>query len=181
MLCSGVTEVGLPIFLIPTAMSDSKSLTTPLVEVLISSKSECVFIRDSSDLTLPIIFHAWWASMNEGSKHPIPWNNSTHACSGRFYLHCQIAETGSHGIICMVCHQVHRHPSEHGTSSMGKHLLAKAHVLKLSELTESEVTELTSSTIEWTAFAILMRQRSQGITIVSSQRKFIFDIPPDPY
>jgi len=82
--------------------------------------------------------------MNEGSKRPIAWNNSRHAPSWRFYLHCGIEETGSPGIICIVCHQVLRHPSEHGTSSMGKHLLAKAHIAKLNELTVSEVTELTS-------------------------------------
>jgi hypothetical protein len=105
--------------------------------------------------------------MNEGSKRPIAWNASRHAPSWRFYLHCRIEETGSPGIICIVCHQVLRHPSEHGTSSMGKHLLAKAHIAKLNELTDSEVTELTSTTVDETAFAILKRQGSRGITIVS--------------
>ena len=38
---------------------------------------------------------------------------------------------------------------------MGKHLLAKAHITKLNELTDSEVTELTSSTVNETALAIL--------------------------
>jgi len=64
---------------------------------------------------------------------------------------------------------------------MGKHLLAKAHIAKLNELTESEVIELTSSTVDETAWAILKRQGSRGITIVSSQRKIIFDIQVDPY
>jgi len=59
---------------------------------------------------------------------------------------------------------------------MGKHLLAKMHIAKLNELTVSEVTELTSSTVDETAFAILKRQGSQGIPIVSSQRKFKFTI-----
>jgi hypothetical protein len=54
---------------------------------------------------------------------------------------------------------------------MGKHLLAKAHIAKLNELTVSEVTELTSSTVAETALAILKRQGSRGIPIVSSQRK----------
>jgi len=98
--------------------------------------------------------------MNEGSKQPIVWNNSRHAQSWRFYLHCEIEETGSPGIICIVCHQVLRHPLQHGTSSMGKHLLAKAHIAKLNELTESEVTELTSSTVDETDLAILKRQGS---------------------
>jgi len=148
---------------------------------MISSKNERVFIRDLSDLTLKIIFDAWWASMNVGSRRPIAWKNCRHAPSWRFYLHCGIQETGSPGIICIVCHQVLRHPSEHWTSSMGKHLLAKAHIAKLNELTESEVTELTSSTADETALAILKRQGSRGITIVSLQRKTIFDIQFNPY
>jgi len=148
---------------------------------MISSKNECVFIHDLSDLTLQIIFDAWWASMNVGSKRPIEWKNSRHVPSWRFYLHCGIEETGSPGIICIVCHQVLCHPSEHGTSSMGKHLLAKAHIAKLNELTESEVTELTSSTVDETALAILKRQGSRGITIVSVPRKTILDIQLNPY
>ena len=63
---------------------------------------------------------------------------------------------------------------------MGKCLLAKAHIANLNELTELEVTELTSSTVNATALAILKRQGSRGITIVSSHRKFIFDIHVDP-
>jgi hypothetical protein len=162
-------------------MSDTQSLNTSLLEVVISSKNERVFILDLSDLTLQIIFDAWWASMNVGSKRPIAWKNSRHAPSWRLYLHCGIEETGSPCIICIVCQQVLRHPSEHGTSSMGKHLLAKAHLAKLNELTESEVTELTISTVDETALAILKRQGSRGITIVSLQRKSIFDIHFNPY
>jgi len=116
-------------------MWDSESLNTSLLEVMTSSKYERVFIRDLSDLTLRIVFDAWWAAMNLDSKRTIAWNNSRHAPSWRFYFHCRIQETGSPGIICIVCHQVVRHPSEHGTSSMGKHLLAKAHIAKLNELT----------------------------------------------
>jgi len=162
-------------------MSDTQSLNTSLLEVMISSKNECVSIRDLSDVTLQIIIDAWWASMNVGSKRPIDWKNSRRASSWRFYLHCEIEETGSPGIICIVCHQVLRHPSEHVTSSMAKHLLAKAHIAKLNELRESEVTELTSSTVDETALAILKRQRSRGITIASLQRKSIFDIQFNPY
>jgi len=162
-------------------MSDTQSLNTSLLEVMISSKNERVFIHDLSDLTMQIIFNAWWASMNVGSKWPIAWKNSRHAPSWRFYLHCGIEETGSPGIICILCHQVLHHPSEHGTSSMGKHLLAKTHIAKLNELTEWEVTELTSSTVDETALAILKRQRSCGITIVSVPRKMIFDIQLNTY
>jgi hypothetical protein len=80
-----------------------------------------------------------------------------------------------------MCHQVLRHPSEHGISSMGKHLLAKAHITKLNEITESEVTELISSTVDETALAILKTQGSRGITIVSVPKKMIFDIQLNPY
>jgi len=106
--------------------------------------------------------------MNLHSKGPIARNDSSHARSCRFYLNCGIEETGSPGIICIGCHHVFRHPSEHGTSSMGKHLLAKAHIAKLKKLTESEVTELTSSTVDETALAILQRPGSRAITIGSS-------------
>jgi hypothetical protein len=119
--------------------------------------------------------------MNVSSKRPIAWKNSSHAPWWRFYLHCGIEETGSPGIICIVCHQVLRHPSEHGTSSMGKHLLANAHIAKLNKLTESEVTEVTSSTVDETALAILKRQGSRRITIVSVPRTMIFDIQLNPY
>jgi len=119
--------------------------------------------------------------MNVGSKYSITWNHSRYASSWRFYLHCGIEETGSPAIICIIYHQVLRHQSEHATSSMGKHLLAKAHIAKLNNLTESEVTELTSSTVDETAFTILKMQGSRGITIVSLQSKFIFDIPLNLY
>jgi len=55
-------------------------------------------------------------------------------------------------------------------------MLAKAHITKLNELTESEVTELTCSTIDKTALAILKRQGSRGITIVCLQSQIIFDV-----
>jgi hypothetical protein len=64
---------------------------------------------------------------------------------------------------------------------MGKHLLAKAHIANLNELTESEVTELTSSTVDETALGILKTRGSRGITIVSLQRKTIFDIQLNSY
>jgi len=148
---------------------------------MISSKNECVFIRDWSDLSLQVVFDDWWASSNVGSKLPIALNNCRNAPSSRFYLHCVIEETRNPCIICIVCHQVLCHPSEHGTSSMAKHLRAKAHVAKLNELTESEVTESTCSTVDETALAILKRQGSRGVTIVYSKSEIIFDIQVDPY
>jgi len=148
---------------------------------MISSKNERVCIRDLSDLALQIIFNAWWASMNVGWKRPIAWNNSRHAPPWRFYLHCGIEESFSPGMICIVCHQVVHHQSEHGTSSMGKHLLEKAYITKLNKLTELGVTELPSLMEHETALPILKRQGSHGITIVSLQRKTIFDIQFNPY
>jgi hypothetical protein len=59
---------------------------------------------------------------------------------------------------------------------MGKHLLAKAHIAKLNKLTVSEVTELPSSTVAETALAILKRQGSRGIPILSSQKNMKFTI-----
>jgi hypothetical protein len=43
---------------------------------------------------------------------------------------------------------------------MGKYVLAKAHSPKLNEVKESEVSQLTCSTVEETALAILKRQES---------------------
>jgi hypothetical protein len=159
-----------------TVMWDWKSVNTSLLEVMISSTNKFVLIRHLSDLTLQIIFDACWASMNLCSKWPIAWNSSRHTPSWRFYLHCGIEDPGSPVIVCIVCHQVLHDPSEYGTSSLGKHLPAKAHIAKSNPLTESEVTEMTSSTVDETALAILNRQGSPGVTIVSSPRKIIFDI-----
>jgi len=180
-LLSAVFRVELPRSLILTTISDAKSFNTSLLEVMISSKNERVFIRDLSNLTLKIIFDAWWASMNVGSEQPIAWNDSRHGPLWWFYLHCGIEDTGSPGNICIVCHQVLCHPSEHGTSSMGKHLVATAHIAKLNELPESEVSELTSTTVNETALAILKTQGSRGITIVCSQSQIIFDVQSIPY
>jgi len=167
-----VTQIKLPTVQFPPTVSDTKSLNTSLLEVMVSSKNECVLICDLSDLTLHMIFDVWWASMKVGSTLHIARNISRHAPLWRFNLHCGIEETGSPGKICIVCHQVLCHPSEHGTSSMGKHLLAKAHIAKLNELRVSEVTEWTSSTVDETALARVKREGSPGIPIVSLQRKF---------
>ena len=71
--------------------------------------------------------------MNVGSKRTIDWNDSRQAHSWRFYLHCGIEDTGSPGIINIISHQVLPHPSEHGTSSVWKHLLAKGHITRLDK------------------------------------------------
>jgi hypothetical protein len=144
-------------------------------------QNEGVFIRNLSDLTSQIVINAWWALMHVASTHPTAWNDSRHAPWGKFWLHCRIQQTGSPRIICIVCHQVLRHPSAHGTSSVGRLLLATVHITKANKIIEAVVTELTSSTLDETALAILKRPRSWGITIVSFQRKFIVDILVDPY
>jgi hypothetical protein len=53
---------------------------------------------------------------------------------------------------------------------MGKHLLVNMQVAKSNELTVSEVTELTSLTVDETALALLNRQGSRGIPIVILHR-----------
>jgi hypothetical protein len=108
--------------------------------------------------------------MNLDSWRPIALNNCGHALSWWFYLYCGSVETGSPGIICVICQQVLHHPFEHGTSSMGKPLQAKAQIANVNKWTESEGTELPGLTIEETALAILKRAQSRGITIVSSPR-----------
>jgi len=133
-------------------------------------------IRDLSDRNLLNMFNAWWAAMNVGSTCPIAWNISRHVSSGEFHLHCGIDETSSLGIIYVICHQVLHHPSEHGTSFMGKNLLARGHIAMLNELAELEVTSLTSSMVDESPLAILKRQGSRGITVASSQRNMIVGI-----
>jgi len=139
-------------------MSYSQSFNTSFFELMNSSKNASVSICHLIDLTLPIFLDAWWVSMNVGSKRHIAWDDSRHASSWRFCLNCGIEETSHPGIICIICHQVLHHPSEHGTSSMWKHFLTKAPITKLNDSTESEVTELMSSIVDETALAILTRQ-----------------------
>jgi hypothetical protein len=71
-------------------MSDTKSVSTLLQDVKISSQNERVFICDLCDLTLNIIFDIWWASINVDSKRPIACNNSGHVPSWRLNLNCGI-------------------------------------------------------------------------------------------
>ena len=135
-------------------MSDSQSINTLLLDIMISSKNECVISHYLSDLTLQIIFDVWCASRNVGSKLPIAWRYSRHGPTCCIYLHCRTEETGKPGIICIVCHQVLCDPSDHGTSSNCKHLLPQAQIAKLNESTESDVSELTNTTVDETALAI---------------------------
>jgi hypothetical protein len=130
-----VTQLEIQSNEIPNTMSESKSINTLLLEIIISSKYESITIRDLNNHTLQILSNPWWASMNVDLRLSIAWDKSSHTPSWRFYLHCRIEETGSPGIIRIVCYQFLHHPSEHDTSSMGKHLLATAHITKLNKLT----------------------------------------------
>jgi len=58
---------------------------------------------------------------------------------------------------------------------MQKHLLGIAHIAKLNKPTESDIFELTSTTVDKTALAILNRHGGCGITTLNSQKKLIFD------
>lgn len=50
-------------------------------------------------------------------------------------------------------------------------------IAKLKQLTQSEVSELKSTNVDETAVATVLETKGrQGMTIVISQRKFIFDI-----
>jgi len=175
------SQVRLPSFLIPTAMLDWQYFNTSLLEVMISSNNQHVLIRDLSELAWQIIFAAWWQSITVGSKRPIACNDSTQTPSWWFNLHCGIDDTGSSDIICIICHHVLCHSSEHGTSSMSTNLLGKDHNAKLNKLSESVVTELTSSMVNETALAILKRQGIQRITIGSLRTQMIFHIQVNPY
>lgn len=60
-------------------------------------------------------------------------------------------------------------------SSVAYLLLATLDITQMKEVTKLVVTELTSSKVDETAFAILKRQLSREISIVSLPRMFIFD------
>lgn len=53
--------------------------------------------------------------------------------------------------------------------------MAKSHIARLNELTELEVSKLTSTTVDETALAILKRLGSLGIIIASLQKTFQLD------
>jgi len=171
-----VSQVELLSIQISTAMSNSTSWYTMLVEIMISSKNQRVSIQDLSNLTLQIILDAYWVSLNGGTKSPIVRNISTHAPLGQFYFHCVIEETGSPGTKWILCHQVLRYPLANQTSSMGHCLVANAHIVMLNEVRSLGVTELTSCMVDETALATSMRRGSPGITVVCSHRIIIFNL-----
>jgi len=162
-------------------MSDSESLNTSLVEVLISSKNQWVFIRDLSNHTLKIVLDARWASMNVGSKRPISSTSCRHAPLWWFYLHCGKEENGSPGIICLVCHQVLWHQSHHGTGWMGKHLLAKAHITNVKRINRVRGDWIEWLNGRWNSIGHPEESGSRRFTIGSSLCQIIFDIQVVPY
>jgi hypothetical protein len=96
-----------------------------------SSTIELVFISPLINSMLQSIFFACQASMNVDSKCSDDWNHSSHIPAWQYCLHYRIEKTCGPGISSIICHQVHGHPLEHGTSSMGKHLLATLYIGKL--------------------------------------------------
>jgi hypothetical protein len=119
--------------------------------------------------------------MNVQSKCSNGGNHSRCASAGRCYLHCGINETCGSGIISVKNNQLSHLLSVHGTSAMGQYLLAKGFIVKLKEWTESNVIELTSSTMDDKALSISKRQGSRGVTIATLRWKLIFDILVNPY
>jgi hypothetical protein len=151
-------------------MLDSKSSHTSVLEVSFSSKCKRVLLYDLSDITLYILFDAWWTSMNVGWQPPISWNNSKYTPTWWFYLPYRIGDTCSTGIICIIRNQVLWHRSEHGTRSIGKQLQAKVCPTKWNELTELYFTKLTTSTVHEIALIIIKRCGSRGYPIGCSHR-----------
>jgi hypothetical protein len=64
-------------------MSDSKCTNTSLLEDVISSKNDCVFICDLNALTLQIISDAWWTAMIVNWQLSVAGDNSGYAPSWR--------------------------------------------------------------------------------------------------
>jgi len=157
-------------------MSDSKSLNTSLLEVIISSKNEHVFMHDLSDHSFQIIVDIWGVSMTLGLKWPVVWNISRHVALWQICLHCRIDKTGSHGIISLVCHHDLHYPFTTWDLLNVETVTGKAHIGMLNELTESDVTEWHTLTVDETALAIVNKQGCQRVTIVSSQRKIMVTI-----
>jgi len=85
-----VTQVGLPRAQYPTRMSHTESFNTSVQEVMLWSINEPVFIGDLSDIALQIIFNAWWALLNVGSKWPFSLNNSRYVPSRRLYYSAEL-------------------------------------------------------------------------------------------
>lgn len=171
-----VSDVELPSFHIAHAMSDSKYLNTILIEVTISSNDYCIWIRDSSHVTLQIILEVWWASMRVNSTCSIDCDNSQCALAWWFHLHWAIEKTAIPGIMWSFRHHNLLHQSESGTHSMGKHLLPKPHIAHWNKSIVTIVTELTTWTATEIAVAILKKQRRPGIASVSLKREIIFNI-----
>jgi hypothetical protein len=118
---------------------------TSLLEVMYSAKEECVFIRDLTDDTFQMNFIAWWTSMNVERKCNIIWKSSGYSLAWWFFKHCPNEKNGIPGIICIAFYVVLAHPSEYGTSSMGKHLATKMYKAELNKLKKSDVTLSTGA------------------------------------
>lgn len=69
-LLSAVSQIGLPSCIISTAMLESESWNTSLLQVMVSSKNNQVLFHDVCDHSVPTIVNAWWAFINVSFKRP---------------------------------------------------------------------------------------------------------------
>jgi hypothetical protein len=67
-----------------------------------------------------------------------------------------------------------------GYANFGNTCLEMCKIAKLNGLTEFDSTKLTSPMIDYTTLAIMKRFTISEITLLRSQREFIFDIEDDP-
>jgi hypothetical protein len=74
--------------------------------------------------------------MNVETKHTVILRSSGYSPPWEFFKHCANEKKGIPGVICIVCYVVLAHPSEYGTTSMGKHLATKTHKAELNKSTE---------------------------------------------
>jgi hypothetical protein len=74
-----------------------------------------------------------------------------------------------------------RHPSEHWAGSTGKYLVGKSSLHNIKRTNRGKIDEIAWLTVDATALAILKRQGCRGITVVSGQKKFLFEIHVNQY
>jgi len=83
---------------LPPAMSDDQSIDTSLLEIIISTKNEQLFIGGLTGLAFQNNIDDWRISMNVVLKYPLERKHSKDALSWHFYLHHGIEQTSSPGI-----------------------------------------------------------------------------------
>lgn len=76
-----ITQLKLCSIQFPTAMSDSNSVNSFLLEVIMSSQNKSIFSHDSFNHTWQMILIASRTTLNAASKRHILWNDSSQAPS----------------------------------------------------------------------------------------------------